>query len=87
VPEVVAHGVTGWICDEPEELPQALHRCGELDAAACVARVRERFSADVMARGYERLYRKVIAAQRGRLIPRIRSAADGHADVVAAPRV
>ena len=51
VPEVVAHGVTGWICDEPEELPQALHRCVELDAAACVARVRERFSADVMARG------------------------------------
>ncbi|MET0495841.1 MAG: glycosyltransferase family 4 protein [Actinoplanes sp.] len=66
VPEVVAHGVTGWVCDEPEELPQALHRCAELDAAACVTRVREHFSADVMARGYERLYRKAIAAQRAR---------------------
>jgi glycosyltransferase involved in cell wall biosynthesis len=87
VPEVVAHGVTGWICDDPEELPQALHRCVELDAAACVARVRERFSADVMARGYERVYRKAIAAQRGRAIPRSRSAAEGRTDVAAPPRV
>jgi glycosyltransferase involved in cell wall biosynthesis len=87
VPEVVAHGVTGWICDEPEELPQALHRCGELDAAACVARVRERFSADVMARGYEQLYRKAITAQRGRAIRRGRSAAEGDVDQAAAPGV
>lgn len=60
VPEVVEHGVTGWICDEPEELATWLNRCGELNAFACVDRVREHFSADVMATAYENVYRKVI---------------------------
>jgi glycosyltransferase involved in cell wall biosynthesis len=65
VPEVVRHGVTGWICDEPEELPGWLRRCGELDAADCVAHVRANFSAGVMARAYENVYRRIIRRGRG----------------------
>jgi glycosyltransferase involved in cell wall biosynthesis len=63
VPEVVQHGVTGWICDDPAELPAALRRCGELESPACVAHVRRRFAADVMAQGYEDVYRRAIMTQ------------------------
>ena len=64
VPEVVEHGRTGWICDEPAELPAWLTRSGELDPAACVARVREHFSAEGMAAAYEEVYRNAIPARR-----------------------
>jgi glycosyltransferase involved in cell wall biosynthesis len=34
VPEVVADGVTGIICDDPAELPRAIGRAGELSPAS-----------------------------------------------------
>lgn len=61
VPEVVRHGYTGWICDDPTQLPDALRRAGELDPDNCVAHVRARFSADQMVRRYEQVYRTAIA--------------------------
>lgn len=56
VPEIVEHGVTGFICDRPEDLPEALHRVKELDPQACVDHVRRHFGADLMARRYEEVY-------------------------------
>ena len=56
VPELVRHGVTGWIADAPEELPALLNRVDEIDAEECVEHVRMSFSAGVMARRYERVY-------------------------------
>jgi glycosyltransferase involved in cell wall biosynthesis len=64
VPEIVRHGVTGWICDDPEELPEWLRRSGGLDSAACVAHVRKHFSAGAMAQAYENVYRKTIFRHR-----------------------
>jgi glycosyltransferase involved in cell wall biosynthesis len=61
VPEIVEHGVTGWICDHPDELPDALHRVGELDPAGCVAHVAAMFGAGLMADRYETLYRTAMA--------------------------
>jgi len=61
VPEIVQHGVTGFICDRPEDLPAALLRAGELDPEACVRRVRSRFSADYMAERYEAVYARAVA--------------------------
>jgi len=61
VPEIVRHGRTGWICDEESELAAALHRTGELDPADCVAHAGSAFSADLMARRYEQVYRRAIA--------------------------
>jgi glycosyltransferase involved in cell wall biosynthesis len=61
VPEIVRHGVTGWICDRPEELPEALVRAADLDPAACVAHVQEHFGAALMARRYERVYRDAMS--------------------------
>ena len=67
VPEVVEHGVTGLICDTPEELPDALRRVSAIDPAACRAHVAARFSAHEMALGYERAYRAALCGSRAGL--------------------
>ncbi len=61
VPEVVANGVTGWIVDEVEQLPAAIARAEDLDPADCRARAERCFDLPVMAAGYERVYRELIA--------------------------
>ncbi len=63
VPELVEDGVTGFIRDEPEDLPEALHLVTRLDPVACVLRVRDRFSAEILAARYEQVYRDAIAAR------------------------
>ena len=60
VPELVRHGVTGWLADDPAELPDLLHRVGELDPQDCVGHVRAKFSASLMAQRYERIYRDAL---------------------------
>src|SRR5690606_28543755 len=62
VPEVVRPGVTGLICDDPAELPDALRQVTSIDPNACVRHVHDTFSADLMASRYERVYRSVIRA-------------------------
>ena len=66
VPEVVVHGVTGFICDDPSEFPAAIEAAGDLDPVVCRDHVSTRFSPARMARGYERHYRRAIA-RAGRL--------------------
>jgi glycosyltransferase involved in cell wall biosynthesis len=65
VPEIVADGVTGWIRDDPAELPEALRRVGELDPDAGPAHIHRHFSADLMASRYEKVYRRAVARGRG----------------------
>jgi glycosyltransferase involved in cell wall biosynthesis len=69
VPELVNHGETGFICDDPREMAPALRDVSAIDPAACVAHVRAEFSADVMARGYERVYRRWAALDRPESAP------------------
>ncbi len=61
VPELVRPGLTGLICDHPDELPAALLESSRLDPADCVAHVAENFSAERMALGYESVYRSFLA--------------------------
>ena len=70
VPEVVDHGRTGWVCDDPAELPAALLRTPELDPRDCRAAVEERFSDGVLAAGYERVYRRAATAHRRPVVSR-----------------
>jgi glycosyltransferase involved in cell wall biosynthesis len=56
VPEIVEDGMTGFICDEPAELPTAIERAGEIDSDTCRQVVENRFSLQTMARGYEQVY-------------------------------
>ena len=64
VPEVVMDGETGFIVpvqDYPAQAAGALRRLGEIDPAACRARVQERFSKEAMVAGYEDVFRRVTA--------------------------
>jgi glycosyltransferase involved in cell wall biosynthesis len=61
VPEVIIDGVTGLICDRPEQLPDALRAVTSIDPAACRRHVQVNFSAERMAAGYSRCYQRVLA--------------------------
>jgi glycosyltransferase involved in cell wall biosynthesis len=64
VPEVVADGVTGVICQSADELADGIKRAAALNPADCRAHVERHFDLPVMARDYEAVYKKVIAAVR-----------------------
>ncbi len=57
-PEVVEHGVTGFIADTPQELLAYIDRIDEIDPMACRRSAEERFSPRVMAAGYMDCYRR-----------------------------
>jgi glycosyltransferase involved in cell wall biosynthesis len=59
VPEVVDHGVTGWIVDSTADAAEAVHQLHLLDRRAVRARFEQRFSAERMARSYLQIYRKL----------------------------
>ncbi|MDP2290826.1 MAG: glycosyltransferase family 4 protein [Actinomycetota bacterium] len=60
MPEIVTHGVTGFLGDTDEQLVDGLRNVGGLDRAACRARVRDHFSVEKMVDGYVALYRRLI---------------------------
>jgi glycosyltransferase involved in cell wall biosynthesis len=59
VPEVIDHGVTGFIVEDEDDAVAAIRRLGELDRRTVRARFEERFSAKRMARDYVRNYEAV----------------------------
>ncbi|HYZ53817.1 MAG TPA: glycosyltransferase family 4 protein [Streptosporangiaceae bacterium] len=56
VPEVVLDSTTGFIRDDPADLPAAINEAGTIDAKACRRHVEENFDISIMATGYERTY-------------------------------
>ena len=60
MPELVDHGVTGFLVDSLDEAVEAIGRIGEIDRAACRAAAVSRFSVDRMADSYLDLYRRLI---------------------------
>ncbi|WP_412543049.1 glycosyltransferase family 4 protein [Longispora sp. K20-0274] len=58
VPEVVVDGVTGFVCDDPNQLAAAVGRVGQIDPQACRDHVRARFDIDRLADGYAAVYRR-----------------------------
>jgi len=60
VPEVVEDGVTGFVCDDPADLPAAIARVDELEPKACRQRVADHFDVPQMAAGYEAVFRQVL---------------------------
>jgi glycosyltransferase involved in cell wall biosynthesis len=55
-PEVIGDGETGFLVPDADAMVAAVQRLGEIDPAACRARVERRFGAEVMVRGYEEVY-------------------------------
>jgi len=55
-PEVIDHGVTGFICANEDEAVEAVHAAQRLDRREVRRRFDRRFSATAMARGYLDVY-------------------------------
>ncbi len=60
LPELVKHQETGFLVDSVDEAVAAVGQLREIDPRACHANVARRFSAPVMAAGYEQVYRQLV---------------------------
>ncbi|MDB5661724.1 MAG: glycosyl transferase [Sphingomonas bacterium] len=60
MPELIDHGVTGFLVDDTAGAIEAIGRLGEIDRAACRAAAATRFSVDRMADRYLALYRRIL---------------------------
>ena len=54
VPEVIVDGVTGVVCDRPDELPAAIERAQIMDPVVCRRHVAAHFGVAQFGSGYER---------------------------------
>lgn len=63
VPEVIEHGVTGFIVRSEAEAREAVAQAAKLDRHAIRARFEERFSATAMARRYVDIYERLSRTQ------------------------
>jgi glycosyltransferase involved in cell wall biosynthesis len=68
VPEVVVDSVTGFICDAPGQLAEAIHAVDRISPAACRRHVAMRFNSANLARGYAAAYRAAIDAMPQRIV-------------------
>lgn len=62
VPEVIAHGQTGFVCNSFKEMAASIPAALELDRYTCRNYVESHFSVARMVDAYETTYRQVIAA-------------------------
>ena len=61
VPELIEHGVTGFLCDTEEELVEAAERVHDLDPDDCRKHVEENFDSQRMVSEYIKLFEKIVA--------------------------
>jgi glycosyltransferase involved in cell wall biosynthesis len=61
VPEVIDHGVTGFIVENDDQAADAILQAQGLDRNRVRARFEERFSSEAMARRYVTLYERLCA--------------------------
>ncbi|MGW4420936.1 glycosyltransferase family 4 protein [Streptosporangium sp. NPDC004631] len=59
-PELIEHGVTGFVADRPQDLAGYISRTGEISPRDCRSAAERSFSAPQMVSGYERLYRRLV---------------------------
>ena len=66
LPDLIEHGVTGWLVDDERELPTAIARAATLSPAACRAAAEARCAASRMTARYLELYRALARPRRRR---------------------
>lgn len=59
-PEVIEHGVNGFLADTETEFKQYMKKVSEIDPVECRKSVIEKFSAEIMTKRYVALYERVI---------------------------
>jgi glycosyltransferase involved in cell wall biosynthesis len=70
-PEIVEHGVTGFLVDDEDEATLAVGRADRLDRSVICASARDRFSVGRMVARYEQAFQTVIDRGRARTLPRL----------------
>jgi glycosyltransferase involved in cell wall biosynthesis len=60
MPELIDHGVTGFLVDTVDEAIEAIARIDDIDRAACRAAVEQRFTVGRMAEQYLALYHQLL---------------------------
>lgn len=60
IPEIIDHGVTGFICETVSEMVDAVGQASLIDRRRCRAAFDERFTADRMAGDYVALYERLL---------------------------
>lgn len=66
MPEIIQHGVNGFLANDEREFEEYMRRIDEIDPAACRQSVADKFSADAMARAYLDRYKKAISKAKKR---------------------
>ena len=61
MPEIIEHGVNGFLADTEKQFEEYVDRVGEIDPAACRESVIRKFSAETMATEYLGRYRQAIS--------------------------
>lgn len=61
MPEIIEHGVNGFLANTREEFEEYALRVDEIDPKACRESVERKFSASTMAASYLERYKQVIA--------------------------
>ncbi|MDE2228410.1 MAG: glycosyltransferase family 4 protein [Alphaproteobacteria bacterium] len=67
VPEIVEHGITGFIVDDERTAAEAVQQIGRLSRAEIRRRFEERFTARRMAQDYEAIYHWMVTTAKPRL--------------------
>ena len=62
MPELIEHGVTGFLVDSLDEANQAIERINEIDRRTVRRAVADRFTIDRMADAYLTLYRRIVGS-------------------------
>jgi glycosyltransferase involved in cell wall biosynthesis len=60
-PELIKHGQTGIIVDDPDEIPDGIAQARRLKPATCRKHVEANFTVEVMAEGYEEVYQRSLS--------------------------
>jgi glycosyltransferase involved in cell wall biosynthesis len=60
MPELVRHGVNGYLVDSLDEVPEAIDAAGRLDRTAVRASVEQRFDVSRMVDEYLEVYRRIV---------------------------
>jgi glycosyltransferase involved in cell wall biosynthesis len=68
VPEIVEHGLTGFIVEDVDGAAEAVRQIDLIDRPACRRRFEERFTAKLMSSNYVRMYESLVRGE-GETVP------------------
>ena len=63
VPEVVSHGVNGFMCSKLDDMVASVNRISQIDRHQCRKSMEESFSGEVLVDGYQGVYGKMLGAR------------------------